>query len=212
MRRIQFFPSQGPPPEDHLFRRGYRRVAGVDEAGRGPLAGPVVSAAVVLSKGHPFKGVLDSKQLRPRQRDHIFEMILAESITVGVGIVDQWEIDRINIHRASLKAMEIAVNNLKSPADFLLIDGLYTTSVPLPQKAVKYGDILSCAIGAASVVAKVIRDRIMERYDEAYPLYGFAKNKGYGTREHREAIQQHGYCSLHRKSFSGVAAVQKMLF
>ena len=199
-------------PEDALLKSGYRFIAGVDEAGRGPLAGPVVAAAVILQQRHSFTGILDSKQLRPRQRDELLDMILDEAVSVGIGIIDQWEIDRINILRASLKAMEAAVNHLEQKPDFLLIDGIYTTGLFFPQQAVKHGDSLSVVIGAASVVAKVIRDRIMEQYDKVYPQYKFLKNKGYGTREHREALRKYGYCALHRKSFNGVTLVQKDLF
>lgn len=209
----QPLPSQNDsPPEDDLLKNGYRLIAGVDEAGRGPLAGPVVAAAVILPHPHSFTGVLDSKQLRPRQRDEHFETILNEAESVGIGIIDQWEIDRINILRASLKAMEIAVSNLEKTPDFVLIDGIHTTGLTISQQAVKHGDSRSPVIGAASVIAKVIRDRIMEHYDCVYPHYNFLKNKGYGTREHRDAIQKYGYCALHRKSFKGVTMVQKALF
>lgn len=200
------------PPEAALLAAGIRRVAGVDEAGRGPLAGPVVAAAVILPDSHSLTRVIDSKQLTPRERDSTLEVILGEAVSIGFGIVDQWEIDRINIHRASLKAMKIAVSFLVRPVEFLLIDGLFTLDVPIPQQAVKHGDSLSACIGAASVVAKVFRDRIMRQYDRVYPAYHFSRNKGYGTAEHREAIQQHGCCSLHRKSFAGIAVSQKMLF
>ena len=213
MSEKQFLRSQnGSPPEDDLKKNGYRLIAGVDEAGRGPLAGPVVAAAVILRQRHSFTGVLDSKQLRPRQRDEILERILGEAVSVGIGIIDQWEIDRINILRASLKAMEAAVIHLEQAPDFLLIDGIYSIGLSLPQQAVKHGDSLSYVIGAASVVAKVVRDRIMEQYDRVYPRYNFLKNKGYGTRDHREAIQKYGYCSLHRKTFRGVTTAQKDLF
>lgn len=200
------------PPEDDLRKRGYRRIAGVDEAGRGPLAGPVVAAAVVLPEHHSLTGVIDSKQLTARQRDILFDTILAEAAAVGVGIVDQWEIDRLNIHRATLKAMEIAVRYVRGPVDFVLVDGLHAVELPaVPQQAITGGDCLSISIGAASVVAKVIRDRIMDQYDRVYPAYNFHRNKGYGTQEHREAIQRFGYCALHRKSFAGVVTRERLL-
>ncbi|HNR14209.1 MAG TPA: ribonuclease HII [Thermodesulfobacteriota bacterium] len=200
------------PPETELLLAGFHRIAGVDEAGRGPLAGPVVAAAVILPDCHSLTGVIDSKQLTARERDLTLEVIIREAVSIGVGIVDQWEIDRINIHRASLKAMKIAVSFLTKPVDYVLVDGLFTLDIPIPQQAVKHGDSLSVSIGAASVVAKVFRDRIMKQYDQVYPVYHFSKNKGYGTTEHREAIQRHGYCALHRKSFAGVAVSQKTLF
>jgi len=200
------FSSQPSPPEKILFTRGYRYIAGIDEAGRGPLAGPVVAAAVMLPQCHSLKGVLDSKQLRPRTREKLYETVRSQSVCYGIGIVDQWEIDRINIHQASLKAMEIALNNLCEPADFLLIDGIHRINTPIPQKPIKHGDRISPLIGAASILAKVVRDRLMERYHQCYPYYNFARNKGYGTREHQRALNEYGYCSLHRKTFKGVRA------
>ncbi|MBW1679297.1 MAG: ribonuclease HII, partial [Deltaproteobacteria bacterium] len=137
------------PPENGLFKQGYQYIAGIDEAGRGPLAGPVVAAAVVLTKSHLLRGILDSKQLQPSVREKFFAIIQSQSLAFGLGIVDQWEIDRINIHKASLKAMEIAVNNLDKPVEYLLIDGLHPIESTIPQKAVKHGDCLSPVIGAA---------------------------------------------------------------
>jgi ribonuclease HII len=131
-------------------------------------------------------------------------MVQSQCVCYGIGIVDQWEIDRINIHQASLKAMEIAVSNLDEPAEYLLIDGIHRINTPIPQRPVKHGDRISPLIGAASILAKVVRDRIMERYHQCYPCYNFAQNKGYGTREHQRALKQYGYCSLHRKTFRGV--------
>ena len=199
------------PPERALFKQGYRYIAGIDEAGRGPLAGPVVAASVILPRQHSLPEVLDSKKLSPSLREELFHVIRRESLSFGIGIVDQWEIDRINIHRASLRAMEIAVSHLDGPVDYLLIDGIHSIKSSIPQLPVKHGDFLSPVIGAASVLAKVIRDRLMERYHQLYPLYNFAKNKGYGTEEHREALQAYGHCSLHRKTFVGVLS-QRDLF
>ncbi|MCD6353531.1 MAG: ribonuclease HII [Proteobacteria bacterium] len=201
------------PPEDDLFEKGYKYVAGIDEAGRGPLAGPVVAAAVIFPKNHSLRGsgTLDSKKMLPVRREKVFKMIQSLSLAVAFGIVDQWEIDRINIHRASLKAMEIAASNLYNSADYLLIDGLHKINSSLPQLTVKHGDFISPLIGSASVIAKVIRDRIMEKYHQLYPGYNFAKNKGYGTEEHREAIRRYGYCSLHRKTFRGVVFYQDLI-
>lgn len=199
------------PPEDVLFKQGYRYIAGIDEVGRGPLAGPVVAASVILPENHSLTGILDSKKLSPQRREKIFEVIQSQSLSYGFGIVDQWEIDRINIHRASLRAMEIAVNNLYGPIEYLLIDGIHPINSSIPQVTVKHGDYISPLIGAASVMAKIIRDRIMEKYHQLYPVYNFARNKGYGTQEHLEAIKQYGYCSLHRKTFKGVVFHQDFL-
>jgi len=198
------FSSCPVPPENTLFKQGYRNIAGIDEAGRGPLAGPVVAAAVVLPPNHSLRGTFDSKLLSFSRREKIFEIIRSQSICYSFGIVDQWEIDRINIHQASLKAMEIAVNNLPSEVEYLLIDGIYPINSSIPQKTVKHGDRISPLIGAASILAKVIRDRIMEKYHQLYPYYNFAKNKGYGTQEHQKALKQFGYCPLHRKTFRRV--------
>jgi len=204
-------PNYFPPPELDLYKKGYQYVAGVDEAGRGPLAGPVIAAAVILPQGHSLRGPLDSKVLSPGNRESAFNVIQSQSLDLAFGIVDQWEIDRINIHRASLKAMQIAVHNLGTPIDYLLIDGIHPINSSVPQLAVKHGDFTSLCIGAASVIAKVIRDRMMDTYHKIYPGYNFSKNKGYGTKEHREAIKKYGYCSLHRKTFKGVAFSRELI-
>jgi ribonuclease HII len=198
------------PPEKTLYAQGYHYVAGVDEVGRGPLAGPVVAAAVILPADHSIKGPLDSKRLSPTMREKVFEMVLDRSFAFGFGIVDQWEIDRINIHHASLKAMALAVNQLPQPVEYLLIDGAYPINNIIPQKTIIQGDLLSPLIGAASVIAKIIRDRIMEKYHHIYPYYNFKNNKGYGTQEHLRALRQHGFCSLHRKSFRGVMPIPEL--
>jgi ribonuclease HII len=195
------------PPENALFAQGYRFVAGVDEVGRGPLAGPVVAAAVILPADHSIEGPLDSKKLSPAMREKIFDMVLGRALAFGFGIVDQWEIDRINIHQASLKAMTIAVNHLSQPVEYLLIDGAHPIDSIVPQKPIIQGDLLSPLIGASSVIAKIIRDRIMEKYHHIYPYYNFKNNKGYGTKEHLMALRRYGYCALHRKSFRGVIPV-----
>lgn len=193
-----------PPPEDALFRQGVRYLAGIDEAGRGPLAGPVVAAAVILPQQHALADVRDSKEVSQSAREKLFDRIWAHALACGFGIVDQWEIDRLNIHQATLKAMEIAVDNLHHPLEHLLIDGLYPIRSTIPQTTVVDGDRLSRFIGAASILAKVIRDRIMDHYHHCYPWYNFARNKGYGTREHLEMLRRHGHCALHRKTFRGV--------
>ena len=198
------------PPENALYAQGYRYVAGVDEVGRGPLAGPVVAAAVILPADHSIKGPLDSKKLSPTKREKVFEIILDRSLAFSFGIVDQREIDRINIHQASLKAMALAVNHLPQPVEYLLIDGAHPINNIIPQKPIIQGDFLSPLIGAASVIAKIIRDRIMEKYHHIYPYYNFKNNKGYGTQEHLKALRQYGFCSLHRKSFRGVIPIPEL--
>ena len=190
--------------EHQAARRGYRRIAGVDEAGRGPLAGPVVAAAVVLPAGFSDPHVTDSKKLTPARRDRLYRTIYRQAVTVGIGIVDALEIDRINILQASLLAMAIAVSNLKPVPDHLLIDGTFPIPLDLSQNAVPKGDALSITIAAASIVAKVTRDRLMELYHLHYPYFGFARHKGYPTRDHREAIRTFGCSPIHRRTFRGV--------
>jgi ribonuclease HII len=195
-------------PMDHFermyYRRGYQRIAGVDEVGRGPLAGPVVAAAVVL----PLEGIeerlYDSKKISSRKREELCEIILSKASGVGIGIVGQEEIDLLNILQATLKAMALAIENLPIPPDFILIDGNQVIRIPLPQKPIRKGDQLSTSIAAASIVAKVTRDRMMMEWHQKYPHYNFARHKGYGTKEHREAIEKFGLCELHRKTFRGV--------
>ena len=185
-------------------RRGYRQIAGVDEVGRGPLAGPVVAAAVILpEKGIPAR-LLDSKQLSPRRREELYPIILSQALGVGVGTVGAEEIDRVNILQATFQAMIQAIERLPFSPDFLLIDGNQGLRFSVPQKSIPKGDRLSNSIAAASIVAKVTRDRMMDEYHRQYPQYNFAKHKGYGTKEHQQAIKAFGVCDLHRKTFRGV--------
>ena len=190
--------------EKKAFRKGFSKIAGIDEAGRGPLAGPVVSAAVIIPISLQNSGIYDSKKLSPKKRDFLYEKIYDLAISVGIGIVDPFEIDRINILQAALLSMAMAVENLAPRPDCLLIDGTFSISSALPQEAIPKGDALSVSIAAASIVAKVTRDRLMERYHQDYPLFGFSKHKGYPTKAHKQAIQQFGCCPIHRKSFKGV--------
>ena len=190
--------------EKKATREGYNKIAGIDEAGRGPLAGPVVSAAVILPQVLPIAGVIDSKKLSAKNRSLLYEEIYSQAVSIGIGIVDPAEIDRINILRASLLAMSMAVENLEPQPECLLIDGPFQISTRLPQKPIAKGDALSVSIAAASIVANVTRDRLMERYDEYYPHFGFARHKGYPTRAHKAAIRQFGYCPIHRRTFKGV--------
>ena len=202
------FPSLPVQPMDYFekmySRRGYHRIAGVDEAGRGPLAGPVVAAAVVLPRDGIKEKLFDSKQISSKKRELLYETILSEAQGVGIGIIGQEEIDRINILQATLKAMALAIGNLSSPPDFILIDGPHGITLPIPQKPIRKGDQLCNSIAAASIIAKVTRDRMMVECHQKYPQYNFASHKGYGTKEHRRAIEKFGVCELHRKTFRGV--------
>jgi ribonuclease HII len=185
-------------------RRGYQRIAGVDEVGRGPLAGPVVAAAVILPQKGIEERLYDSKKISSKKRDELYELILSKASGVGIGIIGQEEIDLLNIFQATLRAMALAIENLPHSPDFVLIDGNQVVPVPLPQKPIRKGDQLSTSIAAASIVAKVTRDRMMVEWHQRYPRYNFAKHKGYGTKEHRDAIEKFGICELHRKTFRGV--------
>jgi len=197
-------------PLDPLFferqakERGYRLVAGVDEAGRGPLAGPVVAAAVILPPQCDLPGLTDSKKMSETARERLFPLIRAQAVAVGVGWASAEEIDRLNILQATLNSMVRAVHRLRSEVDYLLVDGISTVPLSIPQSPLKQGDSRSLSISAASVIAKVVRDRLMRTYDRRYPEYGFAKHKGYGSAAHCEAIARFGPSPLHRKSFRGV--------
>ena len=190
--------------EKKSIEKGFSTVAGIDEAGRGPLAGPVVSAAVILPSSFPVSDIKDSKKLTPRKRADLYEKIYEHAISIGIGIVDSIEIDRINILKASLMSMAMSVDNLNPQPDYLLIDGKFKIPSVLSQEPIVKGDLLSISIAAASIVAKVTRDRLMERYHIDYPEFGFARHKGYPTRAHKEAINKFGCCPIHRRSFKGV--------
>lgn len=190
--------------ERRAYRSNFRRVAGVDESGRGPLAGPVVAAAVVLPYEIKLSDIRDSKQLSFAQRQACYEKICSAATAIGVGEVSAAEIDRTNILVASLKAMHEAVAQIEPLPDFLLIDGPWQVEMHLPQQALKGGDKLSISVAAASIVAKVHRDAIMFAYHQNYPNYNFAQNKGYGTKEHRSALARFGSCPVHRQTFRGV--------
>lgn len=192
--------------EGSLAIKGYRAVCGVDEVGRGPLAGPVVAAAVIMPCGVLIDGNGDSKKLTAQRREEVFEAIAEAGLVCSVGIMSHEEIDKMNIRRAALMAMRKAVMDLKQAPDFVLVDG--NTAIPrldFPQMSVVQGDHRCSAISAASIVAKVTRDRIMERYQELYPEFSFAQHKGYGTPEHLRELREHGPCEIHRRSFRPVA-------
>jgi ribonuclease HII len=182
-------------------------LAGVDEAGRGPLAGPVVAAAVILDELRPIQGLADSKVLSPRRRELLFEQIMARSLCCSVGQASVQEIDALNILQATLLAMQRAVQGLRLRPVKVLVDGNRLPRLPMLAEAIVGGDALVPAISAASIVAKVTRDRWCEQYHQQYPQYGFAAHKGYGTAEHLAALQAHGACPEHRRSFSPVARV-----
>ncbi len=196
--------------EAEIRESGYDLIAGVDEAGRGPLAGPVVAAAVILDPGKIPQGINDSKKLSPSARERLFYEIYSMAVAVGIGLIDSYHIDRMNILKASLCAMKIAVSNLSPQPDYLLIDGNKTLLSSIPQTAVVCGDATCFSIAAASIVAKVTRDRLMARYAEIYPGYGFEKHKGYPTKQHRELIRRLGPCPIHRMSFKGVVMAGAM--
>jgi ribonuclease HII len=184
--------------------RGFRAVAGIDEAGRGPLAGPVVAAAVILPEEFDLPGLTDSKQLSEKARERLYPLIRAQALAVGVGVARADEIDRINILQATLRSMQRAVGRLNVLPDFLLIDGNVPVPLPLPQQTLVKGDSRSLSIAAASVIAKVVRDRIMVSLDRLHPGYGFAGHKGYGSAAHRDAIARLGPSPCHRRTFGGV--------
>jgi ribonuclease HII len=188
--------------ERALWARGMGRVAGIDEAGRGPLAGPVVAAAVVMPREFFLPRVDDSKKLSPTVRNELAPLIMEGAVSVGVGIVDHEVIDRINILNATFEAMHRAVENLTVVPEFLLVDGNRYRGGNIPYATIVDGDALCFSIAAASIIAKVTRDRIMEEYDVHFPVYGFARHKGYATHAHRLAILRHGVCPIHRRTFT----------
>lgn len=187
--------------EQELWNQGNRFIAGVDEAGRGPLAGPVVAAAVIFPRYQKLDGIKDSKTLSAKKRYELFQQIQSKALSIGIGIVDNVVIDEINILNATFRAMHKAIQELIPSPDYLLVDGPYFAELNIPAKKIVDGDSRCYTIAAASIVAKVIRDEIMLQYDKQYPEYKFAKNKGYGTKEHIEAIKKFGLTEIHRKSF-----------
>lgn len=186
--------------EAALKAEGFSRIAGIDEAGRGPLAGPVAAACVILEEKHIPAGINDSKKLSPKKREKLFDEIM-ESAIVSCALVEEKTIDTINILQATKLAMRRAAEGMRQKPDFILIDGNFTVGACGQERAVIGGDAKSASIAAASIIAKVTRDRLMLRLDEEYPMYGFAKHKGYGTREHIENLLKYGPCPYHRRSF-----------
>jgi ribonuclease HII len=188
---------------------GYSCIAGLDEAGRGPLAGPVVAAAAVLPEGQLIPGLTDSKQVAESERERLFDVIRERAVCYGIGIVDERTIDEVNILQATIIAMERALEQLSPRPDYLLIDALTLKRVQLPQIPLIKGDCRSHSIAAASILAKVARDRLMVALHEMFPQYNFQKHKGYGTREHLALIREHGPCAAHRRTFNPVAQMLK---
>lgn len=190
--------------EQELWQRGITRIAGVDEAGRGPWAGPVVAAAVIIPVGLCFTCLInDSKKLSPRQRELACAEI-EQTCQSAYAVISHDEIDRINILQASLLAMAQALHRLSPPAEHVLVDGQHIPDIRIPATAIIDGDAKSMSIACASIIAKVMRDRLMVDYDRQFPLYGFARHKGYGTQAHHEALRAHGPCAIHRRSFRPV--------
>ncbi len=187
--------------EEEARSRGFKRIAGVDEAGRGPLAGPVVAASVILPEDVFIEGINDSKKLSPEQREALFQVIESTSVAIGIEIIDHSIIDEVNILQATHMAMKGAVERLEPLPDFVMVDGTSIPALSVPARSIPKGDSLSISIAAASIIAKVTRDRIMRELDSLYPQYGFARHKGYGTSEHIKAINTYGLSPIHRRSF-----------
>ena len=187
--------------EEKAWAQGYAAVCGVDEAGRGPVAGPVCAAAVILPGGIEIEGLNDSKKLSEKKREQLFEVITGKALAWSVSLVDEKTIDEINILQATYRAMRQAVEGLTSPADFVYVDGNRSEGLGLPHECVVAGDAKVPSVAAASILAKVTRDRLMRQFAERYPEYGFEKHKGYETRAHDEALLAHGPCPIHRMTF-----------
>lgn len=190
--------------EEQLEDLGIKYIAGVDEVGRGPLAGPVVVAAVILPLNLRIKGINDSKKLSAKKRDELYKIILNEALAVNVSFIDEKVIDEINIYEATKKGMLEAIAGLKIKPEHVLIDAMPLRELDIPHTSIIHGDALSASIGAASIIAKVTRDEYMDKMDIKYPNYGFKHHKGYCTKEHLEALDKYGPCDIHRKSFAPV--------
>ncbi len=189
--------------EDELRNRGFNMICGIDEAGRGPLAGPVVVASVIMPANSMIEGVNDSKKVSEKKREKLYDQILEEAISYGVGIVGQDEIDEINILNATKKGLTMSLKELTVKPDLIIVDALtHIDTMGIPYESIIKGDAKCYSISVASIIAKVTRDRIMREWDKVYPEYGFEKHKGYGTSAHIEAIKKYGLCPIHRKSFT----------
>jgi ribonuclease HII len=188
--------------EAQCYEKGYKLIAGVDEVGRGPLAGPVVAAAVILGEGVLIPGVNDSKKLSEEKREYLYEEIKSKALCFSIGIVDEKVIDEINILNATYLAMEKALFGLSEKPDYILLDAVTLKGISIPQKGIVKGDSLSLSIASASIIAKVTRDRMVSEYDKMYPHFSFSRHKGYGTKEHIECIKKYGLLPIHRRSFT----------
>jgi ribonuclease HII len=189
--------------ETQLHEKGFNYICGIDEVGRGPLAGPVVVASVIMPKDSMIEGVNDSKKVSEKKREKLYDLITQEAISYGIGIVHQQEIDEINILNATKKGLTESISNLSVKPDIILVDALtHINTLGIPYDSIIKGDEKAYCISAASIIAKVTRDRIMREWDAVYPQYGFATHKGYGTAKHISAIKEYGLCPLHRRSFT----------
>ncbi len=188
--------------EKNLREKGFKFICGIDEAGRGPLAGPVVVASVIMPENSMIEGINDSKKISEKKREKLYDLILQEAISYGVGIIGQDEIDEINILNATKKGLNMSLQELTTKPDIIIVDALnHINTLGIPYESIIKGDAKCYSISVASIIAKVTRDRIMRQWDEIYPQYGFAKHKGYGTASHISAIKEYGQCPLHRKTF-----------
>ena len=190
--------------ENELYSKWYKLIGGIDEVGRGPLVGPVVTACVILPEDFVLDGLTDSKKLSEKKRDMFYDIIMEKAISVGIGIMDEDVIDKVNIYEATKLAMYQAVDNMSVKPDYILIDAMKLDKLDVPSTSIIKGDLKSITISAASVIAKVTRDRMMYELDKKYPMYKFAKNKGYPTKDHIEAISKYGILKEHRKTFKPV--------
>lgn len=191
--------------EKKAYKEGYNLVAGIDEVGRGPLVGPVVTACVILPKNYKLDGLTDSKKLSEKKREMYFDIIMKDALTVGIGIKDEKVIDEVNIYEATKLAMYESIEKCKIKPDYVLIDAMKLEKLDIPSESIIKGDLKSISISAASVIAKVTRDRMMYELDKKYPMYNFSKNKGYPTKEHCQAIEKYGILKEHRKTFNPVS-------
>lgn len=192
--------------EKELYQAGYLAIAGIDEVGRGPLAGPVVAAAVILPPGCKIKGLNDSKKIPKKKHQEIYQAVLDNALAVGIGLMDNDIIDRVNIYEATKLAMKEALSKLSLKPEYLLIDAM-KLDVEIPQESIIKGDANSLSIAAASIVAKVTRDKLMAHYAKEFPGYDFAKNAGYGTKSHLQGLERHGVTPIHRKTFEPVKSM-----
>ena len=192
--------------ETKYHNLGYQVIGGCDEAGRGPMAGPLVASMVILDPSYEIKGLNDSKQLTEKKRDKLFDEIMEHALVVEVEVISVNDVDKYNVYRASQMAMERCIERSKIKVDFVLTDCMPLT-IDYPHEAIVKGDAKSASIAASSIIAKVTRDRLMDEYDKIYPIYGFKKHKGYCTKMHKDAIKEHGICEIHRKTFGPVKSI-----